>query len=176
MHGDRLAGFQSLGEVLALQDARHRVARGEADHPFGAELVRPLGVEQDVGLLRVEDLERLLAVGLRVLQDLLARQRRPRLVLAGGIADHAREVADEELHPVAELLEVAQLVDHHGVPEVQVGRRGIEPELDAQRRAARELLRELLLDDQLLGTALDERERLGHRGLLGLTHGRSLLD
>ena len=176
MHGDRLPGAVALGEVVALEQPRHRIARREPDHAFRAELVRPLGVEQDLRALRVEDLEGLLAVAARVLQDLLARQRRARLVLAGRVADHPGEVADQELHLVAELLEVAQLVDHHRVPEVQVGGGGIQPQLDAQRRAARELFRELALDDQLLGAALDQRERFLDRHAADFRHPGSLLD
>ena len=32
-----------------------------------------------------------------------------------------------------EVLELAQLLEHHGEPEMDVGRRGVDPELDAQR-------------------------------------------
>ena len=77
---------------------------------------------------------------------------------------------------VAELLEMAQLVDHHGVAEVQVGRGGVEAELDAQRRAARELARELLLDDQLVAAALDEREGFSDCRLAFCRAGDLVLD
>jgi len=159
---DRLAGAEALAEIVALEHARDGVARGEADHSLGAELVRPLGVVQHLRLLRIEDLEHLRAVGLRVLLDLLARQRRASLVLARRVADHAGEIADQELHLVAEVLEMLQLVDHHGVAQVQIGSSRIEPELDAQRTSAGEFLRELFLDDQLVAAALDEFECFLH--------------
>src|SRR5207302_10915601 len=92
------------------------------------------------------------AVGLRGRSALLPRARRPGLVLPRGVADHAGEVADQELHLVAQLLEMPQLVDHHGVPQVEVGRRRVEAELDAQLAAARQLPRQLLPDDQLLAS------------------------
>ena len=86
---------------------------------------------------RIEDLEDLLLVGLRVGLDLLARQRRPRRVAAGRVADQSGEVADQEHDFVAEALELAHLVDQHGVAEMQIGRGRIETRLDAQRLAAR---------------------------------------
>jgi hypothetical protein len=36
---------------------------------------------------------------------------------------------------VPQVLQLAQLVQHHGVAEVDVGRRRVQPELDAQRLA-----------------------------------------
>ena len=76
-------------------------------------------------------------VGRGVARDLLARERRPRRVLAGRVADHPGEVADQKQDVMAELLELAQLVQEHGVAEVQVGRGRVEARLDAQRRAVR---------------------------------------
>ena len=67
--------------------------------------------------------------------DLLARERRAGGRAARGIADQAGDVADQEDHRVAQVLEVLQLADQHGVAEVQVGRGGIESGLDAQRLA-----------------------------------------
>jgi hypothetical protein len=68
---------------------------------------------------------------------------------------------------VAEVLEVAQLVDYNGVAEVQVGRRGVEAELDAERPLLAELFCELGLANQLVGTPTD--------GLNGLLDGGHLL-
>src|SRR6185436_485733 len=135
----------------------------EADDALGAELVGPLGVEQDLRALRVEDLERLIAVALRVGENLLARERRTGLVLAGRVADHAGEVADQELDLVAELLEVPQLVDDHRVAEVQIGRGRIQAELDPELAAALKLFDELVLDYQLLAAPADSLNRLYQR-------------
>ena len=135
-----------------------------------------LRVEHHLRLLGVEDLRHLCAVALRVLQDLLARKGRTRLVLAGGIADHAGEVADQELHLMAQLLELAQLVDHHRMPEMQVGRRRVEAQLHAHGRVALELAHQLALDDQFLTAALDQLKGLRNGRLVVLPHGRFLLD
>ena len=69
-----------------------------------------------------------------------------------GIADHAGEIADQERDLVAELLELAQLVDEHRVAQMQIGRGRIKARLDTQRHAAAELAFEVR-----------ERQHLGRR-------------
>src|SRR6185369_15606963 len=108
----------------------------------------PVGVvhhlDRAVRLVAPNDLERLLEVGLRVGVDLLLGELRARLVAPRRVAEHRRRPADDEDRVVAEVLELAQLAQHHGVAEVQVGRGRIEAELDAQRLPARDRLREAL--------------------------------
>ena len=70
--------------------------------------------------------------------SLLAAERRTGGVAAGGIADESGAVADEKDDGVAEILEVLELADKHGVAQVQVGRGGIKAGFDAQRLAALE--------------------------------------
>ena len=62
---------------------------------------------------------------------------------------------------VAEVLHLAHLVEHDGVAEVDVGRGRIEPELDPQRLAARELDGELGLDQELVRPVFEDRDLLG---------------
>ena len=57
---------------------------------------------------------------------------------------------------VSQILELAQLVDHHRVPEVQIRRSGVHAELDPQMASGLELLSHLGLDDQLVAAAPDE--------------------
>src|ERR1051326_1339628 len=71
------------------------------------------------------------------------------------VADHAGEVADQELDLVAELLEVPQLVDDHRVAEVQIGSGRVQPQLDAELAAALKLFDEFLLDDHVFATPTD---------------------
>ena len=106
----------------------------------------------------VQDQERLVGVGLRVGLDLLARERGAGDVAAGGVADHAGEIADHEHDVVAEILQLPQLVELDRVPEVEVGTGRIEAFLDSQGRAAGELGGELGLDQQLVGAAAEDRE------------------
>jgi len=72
-------------------------------------------------------------VGLGVGLDLLPAQGRPGGFLAGGIADQPGEIADQEDDRMPQLLELGHLPDQHPVAQVQVGRGGVEPRLDAQR-------------------------------------------
>ena len=84
----------------------------------------------------VEQLEDLRLVGLRVPLDFVRGQRRPGLRPARRIANHRREVADDEDDAVAEVLEVLHLADQHRVAEVEIGRGGVEADLDDQRAAS----------------------------------------
>src|SRR5262245_59790361 len=80
-----------------------------------------------------------------------------------------------------QVLQLAELVELDGVAEVEVRTRGIEPLLDPQRLAASELCRELALDDQLVGAALEHGQVVvdveGHgscrRGLSWRRQGRA---
>jgi hypothetical protein len=66
-----------------------------------AHLPEPFAVEAHLGALAIEHLEHLFGVGLRIGQHVLARERLAGDVLAGGIADHSGEVADQENDLVA---------------------------------------------------------------------------
>jgi hypothetical protein len=133
VHGDGLTRRVALGEVVALEQPRHRVVGAQAHEVGCGEIVHPLAVEADLGPLHVEEQAGLLDVGGRVGLDLLGTEGRARLLLAGGISDPSGEVPHQEDGGVTQVLEAAQLHQHHGVPEVDVGRRRIQPQLDAQR-------------------------------------------
>ncbi|MCY1419856.1 hypothetical protein D9M71_354560 [compost metagenome] len=131
MDGDRLVGAVALAEVIAFEHASNGVLRRQANEVRRAQLVHPGGVEGHLGPGRIEDLEHLSLVGLGIIQDLLTGQRRASGALATGVADHSGEVADQEDHLVPELLELAQLINKHGMSQVQVRRGRIETCLDA---------------------------------------------
>ena len=131
MNRDRLVSLVALGEVVALEHARHGVTPCDLDQARGVHPAEPPRVEIDASLLRVENLEDLRLVGLRICRDLFTCQRRPRGVAAGGVADHPGEVT---------------------------GRGRIEPRLDTQRLAARQLLHELRFDEHLARST----HQLGH--------------
>jgi hypothetical protein len=90
----------------------------------------------------IQDLARLFDVGARVGVDLLAGELRPRRGAAARIAHARGVVADDQDHDVPAILKLAQLAQDDGVAEMDVRRRGIEPELDAQRAAECELGRQ----------------------------------
>jgi len=158
---DREIAPVALAEVVPLQHPRDGVARREPDHAGRAQLLHPGGIERDLGALRVQDPEDLLAVGAGVGLDRLGRERRTGRVLAGRIADHSGEIADQEDDLMAERLEVAQLVDEHRMAEVQVGRGRIEAGLHPEGPPGLQALDQLGLDQQLVDAPLDERELVG---------------
>src|SRR5208337_5534240 len=131
-------------EVFALEHLRDGELGGEADEAIKVEPVEPFGVVAHLGLLLVENLEDLGLVGFGVGVELLARERRSGVVAARGLADKAGAVADEEDDGVAQILEVLELADEHGVAQMQVWRGGIESGLDAEGLAALEGLFEAL--------------------------------
>jgi hypothetical protein len=65
---------------------------------------------------------------------------------------------------MSQVLQLAHLVQHDGVADVDVGRRGVQPELDPQGLAlgfgARELGRPLVFRQQFLSAAAGDRQRL----------------
>ena len=76
---------------------------------------------------------------------------------------------------MAEILQLAQLVELHRVAEVQVGPRRVEALLDGERLAARELCPQLGLDEQLVGAAFENGDLVvdveGHGVLLRFRRG-----
>ena len=144
MQGDGLALGVAVVEVLALEDAGHVELAHELEHLGEVQALQPVAVVDDLGLLGVEHLHGLLDVGLGVGLDLLLGEGRAGGVAAGRIADKGGAVADDERHVVAEVLELAHLAQRHGVAEMKVGRRGVDAELDVERRALLELLLELV--------------------------------
>ena len=56
-----------------------------------------------------------------------------------------------------QFLELAQLVNKDGVPQVQIRRSRVETRLDPQRLPALELLDQFGLDQYLFRTTLDQR-------------------
>ena len=97
---------------------------------------QPFGVVAQGGLLGIEDLEGLVDVGLGVRLDLFGGELRARGVAAGRVADERGAVADDERDAVAEVLELAELAQRHGMPEVDVGGRGVDAQLDIEGLAA----------------------------------------
>ncbi|MCY1544886.1 hypothetical protein D9M68_807960 [compost metagenome] len=158
MHRDRDAALEALGEILAFHHARHCIARSQLDHAARAQRVAPLGVVADLGAGRVEHQACLGVIGLGIGLDLLAGQRRSRIVAAAGIADGRGEIADQEDDVVPHVLQLAHLVQHHRVTQVDVRRGRVQPQLDAQGHARGsapgQLTSELGFDQKLVATAL----------------------
>ena len=137
MDRNRLLGGVALGEILALEHSRDCVLGRKLHHPVGAERHQPFRIERDFGLVAVEDQKHLVGVGLRVVGDFVSGEGRARRVASGGIADHPREIADQEDDVMSELLQLAELVELDRMAEMEVGTRRIESFLDLEGRSAR---------------------------------------
>ena len=94
----------------------------------------------------------------------LAAQHRPGRGAPRRVADAGRPVADDEHRQVAGVLELAQLAEHDRVAQVDVGRGRVDPELDAQRAAERQLALEL--------AGREHVDRAGRKAL-GVAHARA---
>ena len=144
VEADFLTFFDPRFEILALEHLLHGDAGVEAEDVFEGHLPEPVTVEDDLGFVRVEDLEGLGGVGFGVGEDVLAGKRGTGGGAAGGVADAGGEVADDEDGLVAEELELAEFLHDHGVAEVDVGRGGVDAEFDAEGSALAELVGEFL--------------------------------
>jgi hypothetical protein len=102
-----------------------------------------------------------------------------RVVAPRRVADHRREVADQEDHLMPQVLQLAHLVQHDGVADVDVGRRRVQAELDPQGRplrfGARELARPFVFGQQFLSAAPGDRQRLADTIRYRITCNRALI-
>ena len=108
-----------------------------------------------------QDLHRLLLVRAGVGVDLLAGDERARLGPPARVPDARGGVPDDQHDPVAGVLELAQLAEHDRVAQMDVRGRRVDPELDAQRPAERQLALELALRKDVDGVG---GEIHGHDG------------
>ena len=122
-------------KIIALHHARHGVAGRQLNHAARAQRIAPLAVVANLRAGRVQHHRSLPVIGLGVGLDLLTRERRAGAVAPGRIADQGGKVADQKNHGMAQVLQLAHLVEHHGVPDMNVGCRWIQAKLDAQRYA-----------------------------------------
>lgn len=166
MHRDRLAALEALVEVVSLHHPGHRVLGGELDHATGTQGVAPLGVVADFGDIDVQHQAQLVEVGRRIGLDLLAGQRRPGAVAPGRVADGGGEVADQRDHRVAQILQLAHLVEYHCVPEVDIRGSRVQAEFDAQGGSGGfgtlQLAHPLVLRQQFFGASEGNFERASY--------------
>ncbi len=143
MYRDRLVGAEPRAKIFALEHARQAIFGAELNHLDAGELAEPVGVVHHFCFLGIENVERLIEIGFRVGVHLPAGQRRARFGLAGRIADHRGESADQKYRGMAQILEMLQLAHHHGVSEMKIWRSGINAKFYSQRLAGLHRLLEL---------------------------------
>ena len=133
-HRDRRAGGEPLGEVVTLDDVRHR-GGGQQPEEVGHRHVEPLAVEADLQAVRVEYLQRLLLEGRGVGPDLLVAEHRPGRGPSAGVADARGAVTDDQHDRMAGVLELTHLLQHDREPRWMSERVGSIAQLDPQRSA-----------------------------------------
>ena len=109
------------------------ICAGVAEDVGEAHRAQPVGVVDDLGAVRVEDAHQLVEVAPGVGDDVLGGLRRAGARPSRRVADLAGEPTDDEDRRVPEVLELAQLAQHHGVTERQVAAGRVDAELDPQR-------------------------------------------
>ena len=139
----------------------------DLDQSACTHAAEPARVEVHARALTIEDAEDLLLVGTRIGLHFLDGKAWSGRIATGRVTDQSGEVADQEDHFVAKLLERTHLVDQHGMPEVQIRRGRIEAGFDAQGRTALQFAFELRGQQQLMRAARD----LGHLFLQTIVHG-----
>ena len=115
----------------------------------------PITVGHEPRPIRIEHLERLGAIGFSIRLNLLAGELRPGRRSPARIADHRREIPDDQDRFVAEVLELAKLSQDDRVAEMEIGTGGVDAEFDSKRTSQGEFLAELRFADDL-GSALFE--------------------
>src|SRR6266403_1520200 len=151
---DGLVVVDSVPEIFALQHLLQRYAAVEANNVFERHRSKPVAVANRFRPCRVKNLECLLTVGGGVCQDFLVCQLRSRGRAPARIADHSREVTDNENRLVAQILEMPQFSQNDRVAQMNVRGGGIDSQLYAQRPPEREFFAQLFFADDLRGALL----------------------
>src|SRR5947209_18822841 len=95
-----------------------------------------------------------------MLDHLLTRQLGPGHRTSARIADHGREIANDQHRSMSCILELTQFAQGQCVSEMQVRAGRIHPELDSQGPTESELFPQLRLAGDLRGALSDEIESL----------------
>ncbi|MBM2827092.1 MAG: hypothetical protein HW403_1156 [Dehalococcoidia bacterium] len=130
-HGDGSALLVAIGDVLPSQHLGYGEAAGQVYHIGQSELTEPLALPHHLGLLGINDPEELGHVSLGVGADLFGGEHGASLGLAAGVADLSGPIPHDEDDLVAQLLELPELTEGHGVAEVKVGPGGVEAHFEA---------------------------------------------
>ncbi len=106
MQGNGLAFVQPRTKIFAFQHTRQAVVRTEPNDILGGHFAEPFAVVTDFCFFLVEYFENLGEIRFGVSVHSFAGERRARFGLSRGIADHRREITDQENRGVAEILKM----------------------------------------------------------------------
>ncbi len=125
----------------------------------------------DLETVGPEDQPRLGLVGDEVGLDLLGRQPGPGGRPAGGVAHLGREIAQDQHGGVPQVLELAELPEHDGEAEMDVGGRGIDPQLHPEGLVTAQFLAQVGFGDEVDGAGPHDPDGFVDRYPFG--HGRT---
>ena len=132
VRADGRASLEAVGEVLALEHLLESRLAKQSQQVGALHLAEPFGVASNLELVAIEDEMDLVEIRARRSVDLVAREDRPCFRPSTWVADHRREVTDDQNHRVAVVLKRAQDVEDDKVSDVQVGRGRVEAKLHTQ--------------------------------------------
>src|SRR5690242_8077990 len=155
VNGNGLITSIAFSKIVTLQHARHSVSGSQFYQVSGIGSIHPGGVEYHFSLLGLEYAENLVLIRLRILDYLFARESRTSCILATGITDHAREIADQEEGMMAQILKMTHFIEQDSMAQMQIGCRRIKARLDSEGPVGSELLLQLLFQQKLATAALD---------------------
>ena len=106
MGTNRLLIIDPSPEILALQHLLQRHTAIQANDVFERHRSKPVTIADGFGARRIQNLECLLTVTCGIRHDFLMGQLRPRGRTAARVANHAREVTDDENRLVTQILKL----------------------------------------------------------------------
>src|SRR5262245_324174 len=109
-----------LTKIVPLQHASDTVLCTQMDQRFSRHGAHPPAVELHQSLRRIENFKDLPLVRLGILQYFVFGERDAGLRLAGWIADHTGEIADQKNHMMSEFLKVFEFVDQDSMAKMQI--------------------------------------------------------
>src|SRR5262245_66096250 len=109
-----------LTKIVPLQHASDTVLCTQMDQRFSRHGAHPPAVELHQSLRRIENFKDLPLVRLGILQYFVFGERDAGLRLAGWIADHTGEIADQNNHIMSEFLNVFELVEQDRMAQMQI--------------------------------------------------------
>ena len=132
MHADGRTRLETVMEVVALHHSRHVVLGGQLDHAARAQRVAPLAVVPNLGLGGIQHQRCLFVIRVCICLDLFVRQRRTGGVSAGRVTNQRCKVSNQEDDRMAQILQLAHLVEHNRMTDMNIRCRRIQPQFDAQ--------------------------------------------
>ena len=145
--------FDALLEHAAFEKLLDGELVHDLDELREGDVVEPVSVELDLGgvlAFEVEDSGELFSVCLGVFEHLRVREALAGLRAVGRVADASGKVAYQENDVMAVKLEPAQDAQAHEVADVHVGACRVEPLVDGEPLALRDVVEELVADDGVI--------------------------